>query len=429
MSRKITVGAALALALLLVAASIPLTMMFALREQNKLIPNLPELIRKFNALDEIQKSVNDKFYRTAAQDAVNAAMVRGYIEGLGDPESRYLSAEEYQSFNRRMAGQAPELGIVLKYSPELAGLVIDQVKAGSTAAVSGLQPGDHIVKAEKGGKELSIQAEVEPGKAPQAIEVFYEETAVTAEAASISITITYERGGERRPPVNVMLGNAVKSIAERMIETDDGLSVGYIRVFHFFRNTAGQIEAAVKDLYNKGAVSYILDVRGCAEGNLEYVCEAIDLFAYVDGGTGTLATLRYKDGTMVPKPSSAGNNMMAYATGGYVVVLMNRLTAGVAELFAYDLRAFNRDKVFLVGEPTRGISTVQEPFQLASVGGAALLTVGTVTPYGGDAAWNENGVQPNEATPEETASGIVYRISGAEQQLGGALALLAGRGS
>ena len=429
MSRKITVGAALALALLLAAASIPLTMMFAQRQQNRLIRNLPEMIGNFSALEEIQKAVDDYFNGAPVPDVVNAAMVRGYIAGLGDPESRYLSAEEFKSYTQRMAGEEPELGIVLRYSPELAGLVIDQVKAGSTAAISGLQRDDHIVKAVSGGKELSIKPEVDPAEAADAIAKFYEETAVTADTASISITITYKRGGDYKPPVNVMLGSVVSSISAYMMDSYAGSDtplakpVGYIKIFHFFKNTASQIEAAVKELSRQGAVSYILDVRDCAEGDLQYACEAIDLFAYVPQDTGAIATVHYKNGPPVPKPSTSGN-IMSYTTGGYIAVLINKRTSGVAELFAHDLREFNRKKVFLIGEPTRGLSTVQEAFPLASVGGAALLTVGTVVPYGStiEKPWNDGGVQPNDIT-SDTKEGVIYRISGAEQQLNGALSL------
>ena len=438
MSRKITVGAALALALLLVAASIPLTMLLALQEQNKLIPRLPELIGKFNALDEIQRKVNDEFYQAPKEDAVNAAMVSGYIAGLNDPESRYLSAVEYQTYMQRLEGEEPELGIELRYDPELAGLVIDQVKEGSTAKLSGLKQGDHVIKAVSGGKELSIQAEVEPDKAADAIAKFLEETAVTADNPSLSVTISYRRDGEDRPPVNVMLGRTVLSVSADLRTTYAGSKeplvqpVGYIKISHFFKNTAVQVEEAVKKLNLQGASSFILDVRGCSEGSLDYVCEAIDLFAYVPQDTGALVTVLRRDGTAYTKPSSTGN-IMSYATGGFVAVLIDKRTSGVAELFAYDLHQFNRRKVFLVGEPTKGINTIQEPFPLASVDGAALLTVGTLVPYGNDKAWNKDGVQPNDIASDieegvitkKQGEDIVYRISSAEQQLNGALKLFA----
>jgi len=430
MSRKITVGAALALALLLVAASIPLTMIYAQRQQNKLIPELPKKLEEFGALDEIQNKVNDHFYAKPAGDAVNAAMVRGYIAGLGDSSSRYLSAQEYQTYMDRLEGKAPELGLVMRYSPEEAGLVIDQVKAGSTAAVSGLKPGDQIVKVESGGKALFNMPEVLAKDSTDALAKFGEATSVSVETSSNAFTITYKRKGTYQPPANVMLGSAVSNISSDMMEAwakqgETPLkTVGYIKIFHFFKNTAAQIEDAVKELSRQGAVSYIIDVRGCSEGNLEYACEAIDLFAYVTQDARAMASVRYRDGTSAPKPATA-NNIMSYTTGGQVVVLINEHTSGVAELFAYDLHAYNATKVFLVGEHTKGVNTVQEPFSLASVGGAALLTVGTVTPYGGDAAWNENGVQPNDPIPgTEKLDGVTYRISEPELQLSGAIDIL-----
>ena len=434
MSRKITVGAALALALLMVAASIPLTMIYAQSRQNKLIRDLPSLVGKFNALEEIQMKVNDNFFDEAADDAVNEAMVRGYIEGLKDPGSRYLSAEEYQSYMERLRGEAPELGISLIYDPDLVGLVIDQVKAGSNAAVSGLRAGDHIVKAEAaGGRVLFNLPEVAPDKAAEEIEKFYAATAVGAvatETSSISVTITYKRGGAYRPPANVMLGSSVLSLSSEMINAyakpgdEPEKNIGYIKIYHFFQNTASQLEAAVKDLSNKGAVSFIIDVRGCNEGDLESVCKAIDLFAYVPQDTGTIVSVRRRDGSFEPHPSTA-SNMISY---GKIAVLIDRRTSGVAELFAYDLRAFNNGKVFLVGEPTLGLSTIQEPFPLSRVGGAALLTIGTAVPYGvaekDYATWNSEGVQPNVPTDEEVALGIIYRYSAAEQQLSGAVDVL-----
>jgi len=429
MSRKITVGAAIAMALLMVAASIPLTMLYAQGEHNKLIEDLPKLVAEFGALQEIQNKVGDEFYKKPARDAVNIGMVRGYIAGLRDPQSRYLSAQEYKAYMDRLEGKTPELGIVLKYSPEVFGLVIDQVKAGSTAAVSGLQAGDHITKAESGGVVLeSIKAEVSPAEAEAAINKFYQETQVTADTASVAITITYKRGGLYQPPVNVMLGSAVSSVSTDMMFgwADTGeipvKTVGYIKIHHFFRNTAEQLEEAVKDLSAQNAVSYILDVRGCSEGNLESACKAIDLFAYVSRDAAAMATVQYRDGTTKPYPSDE-KNIISYAIG-YIAVLIDEGTSGVAELFAYDLRAYNLTKVFLVGLPTKGVRTVQEPFPLSTVGGAALLTVGELTPYGVEPgkAWE---VKPNPVIKEtDKLEGVNYNITGAEAQLTGAVAIL-----
>ena len=424
MSRKLTVGAALALALLMVAASIPLTMLYARSQQNKLIKDLPQLIEDFGALQEIQKKVGEEYYKDPAGDKVTIGMVRGYIAGLGDPRSRYLKAEEYKTYMDRLEGKTQELGIVLKYSPEVVGLVIDQVKAGSTAALNGLKPGDHITRAESGGLPLSIVAEIAPDKAEAEIKKFYAETTAAADTASIAVTITYKRDGIYQPPVNVMLGSAVSSISVDMKNAwqSSDKTVGYIAIHHFFKNTADQLEAAIKNLSERGALSYVLDVRGCSEGDLESVLKAIDLFSVVSRDGGVMATLQYKDGSTVQYPSSS-KNIVSSLPGGRFVVLIDNNTSGVAELFAYDLRAYNANKIFLVGAPTKGVRTVQEPFEL-SVGGAALLTVGTVTPYlvAPGQAWS---VAPNDSLPAtDTLLSVIYQISGREQQLNRAIEIL-----
>jgi len=428
MSRKLTVGAALALALLMVAASIPLTMLYARSQQNKLIKDLPQLIEDFGALQEIQKKVGEEYYKDPSGDRVTIGMVRGYIAGLGDPRSRYLSAAEYKTYMDRLEGKTQELGIKLRYSPEVVGLVIDQVMAGSTAALNGLRPGDHITRAESGGLPLSIVAEIGPDEAPAEIEKIYKETAVAADTASIAVTITYKRDGSYQPPVNVMLGSAVSSISVDLKNawapagTTPEKTVGYIAIHHFFQNTATQLEKAIDNLRERGALSYILDVRGCSEGDLDSVLKAIDLFSVVSRDGGVMATLEYKDGSTVQYPSTA-KNIVSSLPGGKFVVLIDNNTSGVAELFAYDLKRYNPQKIFLAGAPTRGVRTVQEPFEL-SVGGAALLTVGTVTPYGVESgqSWS---VTPDETIPgSETLYPVIYQISGREQQLTEAINIL-----
>ena len=424
MSRKITVGAALALALLMVAASIPLTMLYARSRQNKLIKDLPQLIEDFGALQEIQKKVGEEYFKDPAGDRVTIGMVRGYIAGLGDSRSRYLSAEEYKTYMDRLEGKTQELGIKLRYSPEVVGLVIDQVTAGSTAALNGLRPGDHITRAESGGLPLSIVAEIAPDKATAEINKFYEETAVAADTASIAVTITYKRDGVYQPPVNVMLGSAVSSISVDMKNAWQSAekTVGYIAIHHFFKNTAAQLEAAINNLSDRGALSYILDVRGCSEGDLASALKAIDLFTSVNLYDSVIATLEYKDGSTV-QYSSTAKNIVSSLPGGRFVVLIDSNTSGVAELFAYDLRAYNANKIFLVGAPTKGVRTVQEPFEL-SVGGAALLTVGAVTPAGvaPGQSWS---VAPNDSLPAtDTLLSVIYQISGREQQLNRAIEIL-----
>jgi len=431
MSRKISIGAALALALLLVAASIPLTMLYAQRMLNSVLGDVSVRAGQSQAIEEIREVVAKHYYAGLDQDAVTAEMVRGYIAGLEDERSRYLDPEEYHAYVKSLEGEQPDLGFELTYEPnpnnldpEKAGedevlnrLVISNVKLGSPAAASGLQQGDQLLEVKAGPTVVFQTKNLNGNNYGEIIERLGNVGAVAAENSTASIAVTYMRG-KKESSVSVMVGSAGPVSAQLMEAwSEDGeagsLSVGYIKISSFYKNTARQLEEAIKDLGIKGAASYIIDLRGCAKGTLEYACEALNLLVPVTPGNESMAKLTYKDGTVKTYPSDA-SNIFSYASGG-MAVLINGATAGVAELFAHDLRAY-QPSVLLVGQKTKGVSTVQMAFPLERVGGAALLSVGRVVPYGGGEDWNADGVHPNDSY-----NGVLLEVSNKDMQLRNAI--------
>jgi C-terminal processing protease CtpA/Prc len=213
-----------------------------------------------------------------------------------------------------------------------------------------------------------------------------------------------------------MIGNVVSSLTAELkgAWTPDGKdgepTVGLIKIYYFFKNTAEQLENAVKELSRAGATCFVFDLRGCSEGTVEYACKALNLFVPVTQGNDVMATIHYKGREDKPFPSD-NYQIMSYAPGG-IAVLMDQFTAGPAELFIYNLQAFNLDKVVLVGQATKGLSTVQEAFPLTQVGGAALLSAGTVTPLGGKADWNKGGLQPGawDATKKQFVTTVTTQV-------------------
>ncbi|MDR0530687.1 MAG: hypothetical protein LBG83_01285 [Oscillospiraceae bacterium] len=411
MSRKITLGAALALALLLVAASIPLTMLFATNSQNKLIDNLPARAEKYEAMDEVRSLVDTNFYERIDSDAVTAAMVQGYINGLGDQRSRYLTQDEYVAYQQRLSGERPEMGLELDYSPppvdakddnKNGSVYVVDVKNGSPAAVSGLQVGDVILKADTGDHVLYEAKNLSPTNYNDQISKIMDVERSSSNTPSVSVNFTFQRNGTTQPPTNVMIGNSVSSLSSKLIHAADAVidapsqEVGYIKISYFMKNTADELDAAIKELSSKGASSYVIDLRGCSEGTIGYACAALDKLLPILAENQVMAEVRSKN-TLEPKTYiSDAYNDFSYATGG-MALLINSATSGPAELFAYDLRLFYHDSLpadqlgksplILVGQATAGIHTVQEVFPLRRVEGAALLTVGTVVPYLGNADW------------------------------------------
>jgi len=448
MSRKISVGAALALALLMVAASIPLTMLYAQNMQNRIIPDLPGRMEKFRALEEIRQVVQNEFYRGADEDAITAEMVRGYIAGLGDEHSRYLSAEEYSAYRLRIAGQQPELGLELSYDTNPGGiseedriegqrydgLVINYIKRDSPAERVGLRRGDQVIKIET---ETAVVYDDEDLTADNALEhiirianigLGIEEAAFDAVESALSVTISYNRDGEARPPVRVHIGHSVPTISTELMasaapvaEGEEPLkNVGYIKIFAFYANTAAQLNRAIVDLWNVGARYFIIDLRGTSEGTIEFAFDAINELVSVTTGGEAMATIHYRGSRQPEVFTSDRENLFSYFTDG-MAILINQFTAGPAELFAYCVAASYPNSVVLVGRSTMGVNTVQRDFPLAQVGGAALVSVGTVVPVGGDPEWNRNGVQPTPQGPRPHGGILEYNERNENSQLRGAI--------
>ena len=402
-------GAALAMALLLVAASISLTMLYAQRLYNRIIRDLPARVEEFKALDEIRGLVQANYFSRARSDEIISATVRGYIEGLGDPQSRYLPPDEYRTYLERLQGQRPETGLELAYIPpqvELADeekatpeerngyITVFSVKDGSPAAVSGLAAGDVILKAESADAVVYDSAKLRRSNSGEMLAALLDFELNAAKNPAVSLTFTFKRNNRPHPPANVMFGSSVSSVSSEIMEGKGGVKIGYIKIFYFMRTTAADLQSAMAELNKDGAAAYIFDLRGCAEGSVDYACEALDLFLPMLSGNDVLATVKYKDDRK-PRtfPSSAASES-AYAMKN-VAVLTNSATAGAAELFAYDLWAYHFDArdpegspIIIVGQETAGVHTVQEHFPLRQVGGAALITVGTVQPYRADENWN-----------------------------------------
>ncbi|MCL2105547.1 MAG: S41 family peptidase [Oscillospiraceae bacterium] len=403
MNRKISFGAALALALVLVSVSIPLTMLYARQEHNRIITDLPRRAEQFAAMEEIRDTVQRNYSGRVNNDVVNAEVVRGYIAGLGDPKSRYLDAAEYNSYDQRLRGESADLGLAASYDPML-GIVVDRVQSGSPAANSGLQKGDQIISVKADNQSVVNAADVDRDSAPQMLAELNKLRSIASDVAVTHITLTYLRD-DAENTVNIMVGHNVPTVFGEIMQDD----VGYLRISAFYKSTKDQLKSQMGELLSQGASTFIFDLRGCWDGTWEYACGALDLLVIAGAGNDVMATVNYQGrAPVLYAPSSKRDANLKTA------VLTNAATDGPAELFAYNLRSYNSGKVFLFGLPTAGNNTLQEAFRLERVGGAVLLTVATVTPYGNDPDWCKGGVEPD------------FRYGNPDQQLSAALDFLKG---
>ncbi len=370
MNKKISLGLALALVFISVAATVAITMSLTMRTYNAIIKDLPSRSKLYSAVSELDDIVRNNYYGEINDSLLNAELSGGYAEGLGDKYSRYLSAADYSTYKDEMDGKKIGIGVIAFYNPADMSIYVAEVSENSPAAISGLQKGDKITHIDE-----------------EAVTVYnYTELLkkLTGDRLS-SVTVTFVRGEESKT-VSVGKGYSAQSVYYSL----NG-GVGYVKITDFYATTATQLNDAVNSLVKQGATSLVFDLRGTYNGLITHAASALDVLVPVASeGTGALATATAKDGS-VRQTFTADAESVSMP----MIVLVNSETAGPAELFACDLRDYG--KAQLVGEKTAGNGTMQEAFALSD-GGAILLTTAVIQPYISD-AYNKVGLTPDTEVP------------------------------
>ncbi len=399
MNKKISVGLCISLVIIFVTLTFAVTMVASKRIFSGIMNNISQRSQAYQSVDEISQIVSNYFYGSVSdQNRLNAALTEGYVNGLGDSNSRYLNATEYASYTEMLNGGVTGVGIETAYNYQTAEFIVTYVYEGSPAEKAGLQALDVITAIDNTTVTMSNFAQLQ--------NMLY---------GSIlsSVYIEYERDGETKV-AETMLGFAIPGVKSKAYG-----NVGYIKISGFYKNTAAEFKATVEKLIENGAESLIFDVRDVSSGTIDYAAQVIDVI--VPAISDNIAVARDKDGNIYKNKIYTAENSsfsMPFA------VLVNSGTSGPAELFACDMRDISQ--AHIIGTQTAGNGTMQELFALED-GGAVLLTVALVEPKGGAAAvYDKVGVAP---TVEVTlnAGGFNADLLATEQdnQLSTALNMLA----
>lgn len=343
MNKKISLGLALSLIAIASAVTFILTSFFSLQSFNKKVVDVNEKAKKYNSLQLLDTYVRDNYFGKIDETELNDGILKGYVAGLDDKYSRYLSADEYIDEQNENAGELIGLGLTL--SEDESGYIrIDSIIADSPAIESGIQNGDIIISVD--GVDV-----IETG--------FNEAVEAMNGSEGTSITLTVRRNGVDTDYTFTRRSIELVTVTGELI---DG-SIGYIKIDGFKQNTPDQFINMLQHLTSNGAKAIIFDLRDNPGGLVESVEECLDPLL----PEGVIAIAEYKDGhseTIVYSDSSELDMPMT--------VIVNKNTASAAELFAASLRDFG--KAELVGEKTYGKGVMQITTEMEN-GGAVVLTV------------------------------------------------------
>ena len=397
MSKKIPLGTGLAILFIVMAATIAITMKVSMSVYNSLIGDLTNRTSMYSNLSEVDELVREEFYGDISSDSVNAGIAEGYISGLNDPASYYLSSTEYVNYYNRLRGKMSGTGLTCKFNSDTGHLYVTAVAVNSPAEAAGFKTGDEITSIDN--KEVTSKN--------------YKELLLNLEGEKLSsVNVTYVRNGESKTE-NLVMGYSLSTVNVKSVG-----SVGIVSINAFYENTVSQFKDAINNLIDNKCTAIIFDVRNCSEGSIKYATEVLDVLVPVaTDGTAAMATAVGKDGkTIKTYPSDSDCVVLP------MLVLVNGKTAGPAELFACDLRDFG--KAELIGTTTDGIGTMQEIHQFAD-GGAVVLTIAEILPYKSE-SYNKTGLKPDYDIPltEEQTSKIGIMSESEDPHIQKALDLL-----
>lgn len=343
MNRKISLGLAISLIAIASAVTFIFTSFFSLQSFNEKVVDVNEKSQKYSALQTLDSYVRENYYGDIDEDALTDGILKGYVDGLDDDYSRYLTAEEYRIESSEDAGELVGIGLTLT-EDESGYIRVVEIMSDSPAANSDLVPGDIITCVD--GNDVLVEG-------------FEESIDAMSGQVGTEITITVRRDGIDTDMVFTRTSMELTTVTGEMINGN----IGYIQITGFKKNTSEQFISVLEELNSAGAEAFIFDLRDNGGGLVSALGECVDLLL----PEGVIATAEYKDGHSEALVYSDASELDVP-----MVVLVNENTASAAELFSASLRDF--DKAVFVGVQTYGKGVMQVTTELED-GGAIVLTV------------------------------------------------------
>lgn len=343
MNKKISLGLAVSLIAIASAVTFILTSFFSLQSFNEKVVDVNEKGKKYNSLQTLDSYVRENYLGDIDENKLSAGILKGYMSGLDDKYSKYLTAEEYLAEQNDDEGQLIGLGLTLN-EDENGYIRIANIMHDSPVSEAGIREGD-IITLIDGVSVLSTG--------------FDESVEALRGAEGSEIRLTIRRGGIDKDYTFSRRSIESVTVTGEMLDEN----VGYIKISSFKKNTPQKFVDTLERLTSNGAKSLIFDVRDNAGGSIEMLSTCLDPLL----PEGVIATADYKDGHSETLIYSDENKLDIPLT-----VLVNKNTASAAELFAASLRDFSG--AVLIGEKTYGKGVMQKTTEF-SKNGAVVLTV------------------------------------------------------
>jgi len=350
----------------------------ALTDEQKLVSQAWRIVNRtylddtFNHQNWAQ--VRQKALSTPLKDSSSAyEAIQNMLKTLDDPFTRFLDPEQYRSLQVNTSGELTGVGLQIALDSKTGELQVVAPIAGSPAEKAGIQPRDRITEIEgTPTKNLTLD---------QAASLMRGRIGTT-------VSLTIERDGASTQSVLIVRDRITLNPVIAKLEKEKENNIGYIRLTQFNANAPIELARAINELENKGADSYVLDLRNNPGGLLQAGIEVARLWldsnvvVYTVNRQGIQGSFESFGPALTQDP---------------LVILVNQGTASASEILAGALQ--DNHRATLVGERTFGKGLIQSLFELSDGSGLAVTIAKYETPSHRDI--NKLGINPDKIITSE----------------------------
>lgn len=317
-------------------------------------------------LESFKTMLNQKYIGEIDEEKMLESAIKGYVEGLGDPYTEYLTKEEMSDFMEDTNAEYVGIGVYLTENKTDNTILVVGVMKNSPALEAGMQEGDVITKV----NDVAYTGE----DIDEAIKIMKGE-----EGTNVKVTILRD-GKEIELDVQRKKIN-VEHVSSQMLENN----IAYVQIDSFDSGVAEAFKNQITELRNGGATKIIIDLRSNGGGIVTEATEIAELFLEKD--ETILITKGKKD-----KEELTTSEKDPIIKDIPVVVLVNEGTASASEILAGALKD-KYENTTIVGKTTYGKGVIQTLYNLSDGSGLKITTEEYYTPN--HKKINKEGIKPD----------------------------------
>ncbi len=316
-------------------------------------------------LDNYRRIIDKYYLGEIDEEKLKEGAIAGYIEGLGDEYTEYISKEDMEDYMADTTGNFVGVGIYMVEDTEANKIMVLAPIKGSPAEKAGIQPGDYIISVDGvtyTGEQMTEASNNIKGEEGSKVKI-----QILRDDETLEFELTREN-----IKVNPVEGEVLEN------------NIGYIEFSSFDDGTAEEFETKFQELEAQGIKSLIIDLRNNGGGIVD---EALEIANYI----------LEKDSVILYEVDKDNNETVEKTTDDPIinmpiVVLTNENTASSSEILAGALK--DHKKATIVGEKTYGKGVIQQLLTLPDGSGLKITSEKYLTPNRTEI--NKVGIEPDE---------------------------------